>query len=169
MFEELMFPLFSRSILIGLVFGLVHFIVVNPLWYKQSKNYLRFIGFNLIFVLVGLPVIYYCFRNSFHFVSYMSSLHTNSLFSIVAFLVCVITSLVLFGLFKFPDFRNKIEKAYPQISSISFLFDSQLYWFILNAYLVSAYSVNSLHWFLSVLLGFIMALSISNLRYHLRG
>ncbi len=168
MFEDLVFPLFYRSIAIGFLFGLAHFILVSPIKYDSNAKYLRFIGYNLIFVLVGLPIIYFLFRNSFQFVSYMSSLHTNSLFALFTFFLCVITSLIFFGFFKFANFADRISNSYPNLAPVAFLFDINLYWFVLNAYLISAYSVNSLQWLLLVIFGFSMSLSISNLRYHIR-
>ena len=169
MFTDLIFPLYYRSIFIGLLFGLTYFFLVNPIKYKSNTNYLRFIGYNLLFILFVLLLIYFLFPSSFQFVAYISSLNTNSLFALITFSTCIIASLILFGFFKLPNFTDKITKFYPRLSPIAFLFDINLYLFLLNAYMISAYSVDSLYWLLGVILGFIMALSLSNLRYYFIG
>lgn len=164
--SSFIFPFFFRPLTVGFIFGLVYFLLVSPIKQRKEADYKQNIGLNILIVFIGLPLGYFLFMNSLYDVSYISSLQTNSLFALFTFVICIITSMNLFGLFRLPDFSYRFRNSI--FRSVLFIFDSNLYLFILNAYLISAYYDNDLNWFILILIGFIMALMFSNLKNYLR-
>lgn len=168
MFNEFVFRLFCQTILVGFLFGLVHFIVVNPIRYNSDVNYVRNIGYNFLFILVVLPIGFALSSILFDESFPSGRLNTNYVYSTFLFVICILTSLIFFGFFKFENYGDRVVEALPSLSPIAFLFDLNLYWFFLNAYLISSFAVGHFSWLSLVALGFVFALSISNLKNHLR-
>lgn len=167
MLETWILPLFFRPILFGFLCGLIHFFVASPTIYNQHENYSKLISFNLLFLVASLPLAYFMFLQTLDYVSVIGRVQTNSPLAIFTFVFCVLTSLMFFGILRLPNFSNLFYNRLPKYSSISFLFDLNLYWFILHAYLLSVYFDNTLQLQLPIFIGFLLALILSNIRNHL--
>jgi len=96
--------------------------------------------------------------------SKISRMYYSPLKGIVIFSVFITTTLILWGYLKLPNFSEKFKLLYPKAASLAVFSDLNLYWFILNAFLLSVHFDRTSRWFLLMLMGFVMALTLSNVR-----
>jgi len=159
------FWMIGCPILIGLIIGFIYFILIRPIEFKDSHPYRKFIAYNLLFIFVGIPIGYILCDNLFNVVSLMSSLQTNASFVLFTSINCIASSLIIFGLIKFPNYSDCLNNSV--FSPISFFLDLNFYLFLLNAFLISAYYNNSLSCFILTLFGFSISLLFLNVKHSL--
>ena len=165
-----MFILFFRPIIIGFVFGIIHFCILNPIQFQKEKNYYKLIFNNSVIGIFLILIGYILFSESLNSISAISSLTTNFPYAILVFSCSIFTSLILFGFIRFKDYSNcQFAQSYVvNRFCSSHLFDLNLYWFIFNAYLITLSFDSTSSTFLQVLVGFCLSLQISNLLNFIR-
>lgn len=160
---ECILPFFFRPILFGFISGSVCLHFVSPIKFLKNENYLRLIGFNLASIIVITTISFYTISKQFSMISISGSIQTNTIFALFTCLVCFVTSLVLFGLFRLPKFTNKAILDTQYLKNITMVFDSNYYLFFLNAYLCAAFIENTLDITLLIMIGFILSILLNNL------
>ena len=164
--EEHLNLIFIRPILIGFIFGLIYFLVIQTFKGNSNKTSIkRSILFSFV-ALAIIPVSYYFFEESWNAVSALSSMKTNYVFTLSCSFICVVTSSMFFRSFRFWDFSSLNCFQLLNRLEIPFLADLNFYWFFLKAWFFALYFDSTSSLVLQILVGLLMSLSISHMIKH---
>ena len=159
---------FWKPIVIGFLFGLIYFFIVRPREVNVTRNYLKAMAINSIVLIVLLSVSIFVLFDYLENVAQLSRMSTNPVFALICGFTCTLTSLVFFGFINLIDYSKNLESRFPRIMPIAFLLDLHLYLLVFNAWLMTLYFNANSPSLILVILGFIMALIMSNIKNHIQ-